>query len=149
MALADLIGPEVVKVPLTAKTKEEVIRELVQLLLDAGKIPEFQSAYDAVIARENLASTGLEMGIAVPHAKTASVRTLTAALGIAAQGIDFQSADGKPAQLFFLLLAPPDKAGPHVEALAEIARIAKSPSFLRLLVSASSAQEAVALFREG
>ncbi len=148
MALVDLISPEVVKVPLAAKTKQEVIRELVRLLLDAGRIPEFQAPYDALLAREAMGSTGLEQGIAVPHAKTTTVRTLTVAIGIAPHGIDFESADGKPANLFFLLLAPPDQSGPHIQALAEIARIAKSPTFLRLLSSATSSREVVELFRE-
>ncbi len=149
MALVDLISPEVVKVPLAAKTKQEVIRELVRVLLDAGRIPEFQAPYDALIAREALGSTGLEQGIAVPHAKTGTVRTLTVAIGIAPHGIDFESADGKPSNLFFLLLAPPEQSGPHIQALAEIARIAKSPSFLRQLTGASTPQEVVELFREG
>jgi mannitol/fructose-specific phosphotransferase system IIA component (Ntr-type) len=149
MALADLISPEVVKVPLAAKTKPEAIRELVQVLLDAGKIPEFHTAHDALLAREALGSTGLEQGIAVPHAKTRAVPSLTVAIGIAPQGIDFESADGKPSTLLFLLLAPPDQSGPHIAALAEIARIARSPTFLRLLVSASTPREVVELFREG
>ena len=149
MALAELIGPEVVKVPLAGKTKNEVIRELAQLLLDAGRIPQLEAVYDALLAREALGSTGLELGIAVPHAKTVAVRELTAAIGIAPQGIDFQSIDGQPAKLFFLLLAPPDKSGPHIQALAEIARLAKSPTFLRLLASATSAKEVVALLTEG
>ena len=149
MALADLIQPEVVKVPLTGKTKNEVIRELAQVLLDAGRIPALEAVVDALLTREALGSTGLEMGIAVPHAKTAAVRQLTAAIGIAPQGVDFQSADGQPSKLFFLLLAPPDQSGPHIPALAEIARLAKSPTFLRLLAGASSAQEVADLIREG
>jgi PTS system nitrogen regulatory IIA component len=149
MALADLIRPEVVKVPLAGKTKNEVLRELVQLLLDAGRITELQSVYDALLTREAMGSTGLEQGIAVPHAKTSAVRRLTAAIGISPQGVDFQSADGQPSKIFFLLLAPPDQSGPHIQALAEIARLAKSPTFLRLLAGASSAQEAADLIREG
>ncbi len=148
MALADLIGPEVVKVPLAAKTKPEVIREMVQILVDAGRIPEPDAAYHALLAREARGSTGLEQGIAVPHAKTGAVRTLTVAIGIAPHGVDFQSADGKPSTLFFLMLATPDQSGPHIEALAEIARLGKSPSFLRALAAACSAQEVVELFRE-
>lgn len=149
MSLAELISPEVVKVPLAGKTKNEVIRELVQLLLDAGRIPQLESVYDALLAREALGSTGLEQGIAVPHAKTPAVRELTAAIGIAPKGIDFQAVDGQPSRLFFLLLAPPDKSGPHIQALAEIARLAQSPTFLRLLASATSAREVVTLLTEG
>jgi PTS system nitrogen regulatory IIA component len=149
MALVDLIRPEVVKVPLAGKTKNEVIRELVQVLLDAGRITELESVYDALLTREALGSTGLEQGVAVPHAKTRAVRQLTAAIGIAPQGVDFQSADGEPSKLFFLLLAPPDQSGPHIQALAEIARLAKSPTFLRLLTEASSGREVAELIREG
>lgn len=149
MAIADLIRPEVVKVPLAGKTKNEVIRELVQVLLDAGRITELESVYDALLTREALGSTGLEQGVAVPHAKTRAVRQLTAAIGIAPQGVDFQSADGEPSRLFFLLLAPPDQSGPHIQALAEIARLAQSPTFLRLLAGASSAREVAELIREG
>ena len=149
MALVDLIRPEVVKVPLAGKTKNEVIRELVQVLLDAGRITELESVYDALLTREALGSTGLEQGVAVPHAKTRAVRQLTAAIGIAPQGVDFQSADGEPSKLFFLLLAPPDQSGPHIQALAEIARLARSPTFLRLLTEASSGREVAELIREG
>ena len=148
MALVDLIRPEVVKVPLTAGSKPEAIRELVEVLRDAGRISEVGPVYDALMAREGLGSTGLEMGIAVPHAKTPAVRSLTMALGISPRGIDFQAIDGQPSRIFFLLLAPPDQSGPHIEALAEIARITKSQSFLRLLAAAGSAKEVVELFSE-
>jgi PTS system nitrogen regulatory IIA component len=148
MALVDLISPDVVKVPLAAATKNEVLRELVQVLLDAGKIPVFEPVYDALAKREAMGSTGLEQGVAVPHAKTSAVRGLTAAIGIAPRGVDFQAVDGQPSKLFFLLLAPPDQSGPHIQALAEIARLAKSPAFLRLLSGASSGKEVVELLRE-
>jgi mannitol/fructose-specific phosphotransferase system IIA component (Ntr-type) len=148
MALVDLIRPEVVKVPLAARSKPEAVRELVETLRDAGSITEVGPVYDALMARESLGSTGLEMGIAVPHAKTTAVGSLTMALGISPAGIDFQAIDGQPSTVFFLLLAPPDQSGPHIEALAEIARITKSQSFLRLLAAARSAKEVVELFSE-
>jgi len=148
MALLDLINTDVVKVPLEARTKNAVIRELVETLRDAGKIADVEPVYDAVIARENMGSTGLENGIAVPHAKTRAVRKLTMALGISPQGVEFQAMDGKPSKLFFLLLAPPDQSGPHIQALAEIARITKSQSFCNSIVEAPSAEAVVALFSE-
>lgn len=148
MALVDLLRPEVVKVPLAARSKPAVIRELVETLRDAGAISEVGPVCDALMARENLGSTGLELGIAVPHAKTNAVRSLTMALGVSPEGIDFQSIDGEPARIFFLLLAPPDQSGPHIEALAEIARITKSQSFLRLLAGARNAKEVIELFSE-
>ncbi|MBN1837029.1 MAG: PTS sugar transporter subunit IIA [Spirochaetales bacterium] len=148
MALLDLINTDVVKVPLQSQTKNAVIRELVETLRDAGKIAEVEPVYDAVIARENMGSTGLENGIAVPHAKTRAVRKLTMALGVAPQGVDFQAIDGKPSRLFFLLLAPPDQSGPHIQALAEIARITRSQSFCSAIVNATSAEAVVELFSE-
>jgi fructose-specific phosphotransferase system IIA component len=148
MALLDLIDTDVVKVPLQSHTKNEVIRELVETLRDAGKIADVQPVYDAVIARENMGSTGLENGIAVPHAKTRAVRKLTMALGVSPRGVDFQALDGKPSQLFFLLLAPPDQSGPHIQALAEIARITKSQSFCSAIVNAPSAEAVMELFSE-
>ena len=82
MALVDLIRPEVIKVPLVSSTKPEVIRELVEVLRDAGKISDVDLVYDALMKRESLGSTGLEQGIAVPHAKTPAFNSLTVALGI-------------------------------------------------------------------
>jgi fructose-specific phosphotransferase system IIA component len=148
MALVDLIRPEVVKVPLVSTTKPELIREMVELLRDAGKISDVEAVYDALMKRESLGSTGLEQGIAVPHAKTTAVNALTVALGIAPKGIDFQAIDGNPSKLFFLLLAPPDQSGPHIEALADIARITKSQAFCRTVTGSTSPDEVVELFSE-
>lgn len=148
MALVDLIRPEVIKVPLLSTTKGEVIRELAELLRDAGKISDTEQVYDALMKREALGSTGLEQGIAVPHAKTTAVNSLTVALGISPKGVDFQAIDGDLSKLFFLLVAPPDQSGPHIEALADIARITKSQAFCRTLASATSPAEVVELFSE-
>jgi fructose-specific phosphotransferase system IIA component len=148
MALVDLITPEVVKVPLNSENKPAVLRELVQILKDAGKITDFEGVLAAIHKREELGSTGLELGIAVPHAKTDVVQNLTLAIGISPQGIDFNSLDGKPAHLFFLMLAPPNQSGPHIEALAEIAKLSKSRAFCDMLVHARSSEEMVQLFRE-
>ena len=147
MALIDLIVPEVVKTPLVSKDKPDLLRELVQVLKDAGRIDDFDAVLRAVQEREDMQSTGLEEGIAVPHGKTAAVSRLRVALGIAPQGIDFNSLDGKPTQLFFLLVASPEQSGPHVEALAEVAKLARSKAFCRALIGAGNPQEAVDLIR--
>ncbi|MCL2481115.1 MAG: PTS sugar transporter subunit IIA [Spirochaetaceae bacterium] len=148
MAIIDLIATNVVRVPLKSKTKTEVIRELIDVLDKTGKLSDAESAFKAVIARENMGSTGLEKGIAVPHAKTDKVKNLTLAIGIAPEGVDFDSLDGESSKLFFLLLAQPSQSGPHIEALAEIARITRSQSFCRLLVNAKTPEEVVELFKE-
>jgi fructose-specific phosphotransferase system IIA component len=148
MAFIDLVEPKIVKVPLEAKSKEGAIRELLQLLVDAGYLQDFDSAYDALLERESKGSTGLENGIAVPHAKTATVSNLTLAIGIAPEGIDFRALDGNPSHLFFLMLAPPDQSGPHIEALSEIAKVTQSKGFRKMLVNAEDAEEVIELLRE-
>lgn len=148
MALIDLIRPEIVKVPLASATKEATIRELIEILHGAGEISEVEAIYDAVTERESKGSTGLGSGVAVPHAKTAEVTHLIIALGISPRGIDFEALDGKPSNLFFLILAPPDQSGPHIEALAEIARLTRSSSFCNMLVEVHSPEEAVRLFEQ-
>jgi fructose-specific phosphotransferase system IIA component len=148
MALIDLITEEVVKVPLTSQSKFEIIKELIQLLHEKGHLEQSEAAYDAVLNRESQGSTGLENGIAVPHAKTDTVKGLTIAIGISPAGIDFEALDGNPSHLFFLMLAPPDQPGPHIEALAEIARLTRSKAFCNMVTSAVSAREVVEIFRE-
>jgi len=143
MALVELVSEKIVKIPLESKDKPDVLRELIQILKDAGEIDDFDAVLEAVREREDKQSTGLEQGIAVPHGKTVAVSSLKLAIGIAPQGVDFDSLDKKPSKLFFLLLAPPDQSGPHVQALAEIAKLAHSQAFCRALVNAESAREVV------
>ena len=147
MALIDMIVEKVIKIPLVSVDKPDVLRELVQILKDAGEIDDFNTALKAVQEREDKMSTGLEKGIAVPHAKTDAVSSLKLAIGIAPEGIDFDAMDKEPSKLFFLLLAPPGQAGPHVEALSEIARLVNSTSFCKALINADNAQEVVDLMK--
>jgi PTS system nitrogen regulatory IIA component len=148
MAIIDLITPEVIKVGLTSDDKPSTLRELLQILIDAGKVTKKEEILEALFKRESLQSTGLEAGIAVPHAKTAAVSALTLAIGISSDGIDFDAIDRQPSKIFFLMLAPPDKSGPHIEALAEIARMSKSKAFISALIAAQNAREVMELFGE-
>lgn len=148
MVLIDQISEAVVKVPLQSKTKGDVIHELVDILVGAGRVTDREAAIAALLERESRGSTGLENGVAVPHAKTETVETIALAIGIAPQGIEFAALDGKPSQVFFLMLARPDQSGPHIEALSEIARMVRSQAFLRTLIAAKSAKDVVDLIRE-
>jgi fructose-specific phosphotransferase system IIA component len=148
MSLIDLVVEKIVKIPLESKDKPDVLTELVQILIDSGHIDDFDTALSDLQAREDKQSTGLEQGIAVPHCKTTAVSSLKLAIGISPEGIDFDSMDRQPSKLFFLLLAPPGQAGPHVEALAEIAKLARSNSFCKALVNSENAQQIVELLRE-
>jgi len=148
MPLNDLITEDVIKVPLTSDDKPAVLRELVQILKDTGKIDDYDAILDAIVEREEKQSTGLESGIAVPHGKSPSVKNLVIAMGISQNGIEFNSIDGKPAKLFFILIAPPNQPGPHVAALAEIARLSQSHDHYNKILNAASAQEIIELLNK-
>ena len=147
MALIDMVTEEIVKIPLESKDKPDVLRELVQILKDAGHIDDFDAVLEVIQEREDKGSTGLEKGFAVPHAKSPAVCSLKLAIGIAPDGIDFDSLDKQPAKLFFLLLAAPDQSGPHVEALSEIAKLSRSNALCKALANADDAAEVVELLK--
>lgn len=112
---------------LQGNTKEEIISELVGILIKGGEIKKTQKAkvVEVLMAREALGSTAIGQGIAIPHGKTDCVDSLIGCLGVSKKGIDFDSLDGEPAYIFFLLIAPVDSAGPHLKALARISRLLK------------------------
>jgi mannitol/fructose-specific phosphotransferase system IIA component (Ntr-type) len=141
MRLSDLLSEQTITVSLRHTDKLGVIEELLDLAMKTSRIKDRSIALKAVMDREQLMSTGLEKGVAVPHAKTKAAEDLSMALGISKEGIDFQSADGKPSHLFFFLLAPEAAAGPNVKVLAQIARLTNAPDFRQTLKEASSPKE--------
>jgi fructose-specific phosphotransferase system IIA component len=147
MTFIELVKEKIVKTPLVSKDKADVLRELVQVLKDAGQIEDYDAVLKAVQEREAKMSTGLQDGIAVPHGKTDAVSGLTLAIGISPNGVDYDALDGEPSKLFFLLVAPPGQSGPHVMALSDIAKLARSKAFCKALVQAESAQEVVELIQ--
>jgi fructose PTS system EIIBC or EIIC component len=141
MSIFDRLTPELIKVPLSSQTKEEAITELVETCRLTGRLNDFDAALKDVLQREALASTGLENAIAIPHAKTASVSSLVISVGISPRGIDFQSVDGRPTRLLFLIMAPPDISLHFVYALKEIVDLAKFGTLLDNLLGARSGKE--------
>ena len=127
MTISDFLQVKSIAADLKGSTKEEVIEELVGLLVTAGSIEKKHKSkvVEVLLAREALGSTAIGQGIAIPHGKCDSVSKLTGALGVSKKGIDFDSLDGEPAYIFFLLVAPIDSAGPHLKALARISRFLK------------------------
>lgn len=145
--LSELLEPKTVIPRLKAKTKEEALEELVDVLVAADKVTDKREALAAVKEREELMTTGIGLGVALPHGKTAAVKELVGAFGRSPEGIDFRSLDGKPAHIFFLLLSPPECAGPHVRALASISRLLKDPSFREQLLSLETPEEILSAIR--
>ncbi len=138
MKISDFLCSKAVAVDLKATTKEEVISELVDLLISAGPIEKRHKnkIVEVLLAREALGSTAIGQGIAIPHGKSDCVEKLVGSLGISKKGINFDSLDGEPAHIFFLLIAPIDSAGPHLKALARISRILKDKFFRETLKAA-------------
>ena len=141
MALYELLDINSILPNLEAESKEAAIEELVDALERAGRVTDRTVVLDAVLEREQAMSTGLEEGVAVPHAKSAAVSTLTAALGVKRDGLDFESADGKPTKIIFLLIAEQNNPGPHVRALAKLARLLSDPRMRSALISATTAEQ--------
>jgi fructose-specific phosphotransferase system IIA component len=115
---------ECIHLSMEARTKEEVITELVNSLALADRITDTQEVLDAVLEREKTMSTGMQHGVAIPHGRSDSVVQLSVALGILPKGIDFDSLDGKPTQVVFLEVSPKENPGPHLQVLAGITAIA-------------------------
>lgn len=131
MKIMDFLSKKAIITDIKANKKEDVIKELVDVLTEAGDIDKRHrnKLIDALMGRESLGSTAIGQGIAIPHAKCECVEKLTAAFGLSQKGVDFDSLDGEPAYIFFLLVAPQDSAGPHLKALARISRLLKDKYF--------------------
>ena len=141
MILTQILQPTCVKAPLEGKDKQSVITELVDLLDTNGLLLDRNVVLEAVLAREQTRSTGIGLGIAIPHGKCKAVKELVMAIGVAGEGIDFASVDGKPVTTIFLLVSPVDQTGPHIQALARISRLMLDEQFKQGLEKATSADK--------
>jgi len=147
MKITEFLCKEALTNDLKATTKSEVIQEMVELLIDAGAIEKKykNKIIEVLMAREALGSTAIGQGIAIPHGKSDSTDKLVAALAISKKGINFDSLDGEPAHIFFLLVAPIDSAGPHLKALARVSRLLKDKFFRESLKSTKTSKEMLEL----
>jgi PTS system nitrogen regulatory IIA component len=135
--LADLLHPDRVRVPLNASDKPGVLKELSTLLAErAGAGAD--EVLSAIEEREAVLSTGIGLGVAVPHGKSPSVARLEMVCGASAKGIDFDALDGESCRLFFMLVGPESAAGEHVKALSRIARVVRRDDVRNRLLAAAS-----------
>lgn len=150
MQVLEFLQEDAVACSLKGQTKEEVIRELVQLLVKAGAVKErdVSKFVQILLDREALGSTGIGQGVAIPHGKSSCVSELVGAVGISKAGLNFDSLDGEPAQIFFLLVAPEDSAGPHLKALARISRLLKEKHFRDSLIAAKDEKILLKIIRD-
>jgi fructose-specific phosphotransferase system IIA component len=150
MKFADFVSREAIRANLRSDDKEGVVREMVRALLEAGKIAagEFESIVKKILEREQLGSTGIGRGVAVPHTKHSSVERLVGSVAVSAEGVDFNSLDGEKVNLFFLLISPPDRPGEHLRALENVSRKLRDESFCRFLKQAKTAEDVLLLLDE-
>ncbi len=150
MKFADFICRGAILAQLQAMDKESAIREMVQSLCSAGKLDadEYESIVKAILKREELGSTGIGRGVAVPHTKHPSVDRLVGTVAVSSQGVDFASLDGEVVHLFFLLISPPDRPGDHLRALENISRQLRDDTFCRFLKQAKTNEDIQLLLDE-
>lgn len=148
MKVLDFLDENTIKLNLASKTKAEVIEELVDLLVKAKKITDKKNAIKTLLDREELGSTGIGQGVAIPHGKTETIKELVSAFGLSKQGIAFDALDGEPVNLFFLLLAPEGSAGAHLKALARISSLLKDKHFRKALMNATNKEEIIKIIKE-
>jgi len=125
-----------------------VLEELVALLAKESKVKDANATVEVLLEREKLGSTGIGQGIAIPHAKTEQAQEVVAAFGLSRRGVQFDSLDGDPVYIFFLLVAPPDAAGLHLKALARISRLLKDKFFRQSLRDVKDPAEVLKIIRE-
>ena len=148
MTLIEILSGKSVVVGLEGQNKRDVLIELVNSLEVGDKITDRDKVLDAVLLREEIMSTGIGHGIAIPHGKSEYVTELGGVLGIKKDGVDFDALDGKPTYIFFLLVSPLDVSGPHIKALARISRLLKGEDFRQKLIAAVDKDDAIAIIEE-
>lgn len=150
MKFSDFVSSKSIRASLNSSDKESVIIELVDSLLEAGDIKESDrdDIVKAIMKREELGSTGIGRGIAVPHTKHPSVDKLVGTVGVSVDGVEFDSLDGEKVQLFFLLVSPPDRPGDHLRALENISRQLRDETFCRFLKQSKNTDDIMQLLEE-
>ncbi|ERI94980.1 phosphoenolpyruvate-dependent sugar phosphotransferase system, EIIA 2 [Clostridiales bacterium oral taxon 876 str. F0540] len=148
MATKDMFSKERVNFNLKSATKDEVLNELIEMLVNDGKIIDKDEFKKAVLKREEEFSTGIGMGIAIPHGKSSAVKEASIVFGRSDKGIDYQSMDDQPAHLFFLIAVPEQSSDLHLRALSEISRKLMHADIREKIYKADSFEEFIKVFEE-
>jgi nitrogen PTS system EIIA component len=145
--LSELLTPDRVVMPLTARDKKSVIAELTRHLTERSG-GDFAEVLGAIEEREAVLSTGIGFGVAIPHARSAQVRELSLVCGVSPSPVPFDSIDGEPVRLFFLIVGPEASAGEHVKVLGRIARLVRRDNLREQLCEAETPDEFYSLLLE-
>lgn len=150
MKFVDFVSRDAIRTSIDVDDKEQVIQAMATALIEVGKISEDQhgSIVEAVLKREELGSTGIGRGVAVPHTKHPSVSELVGTVAVSEDGVDFDSLDGEKVHLLFLLISPPDRPGDHLRALENISRQLRDDTFCRFLKQSKTPKDVWQLLEE-
>ncbi|WP_300365626.1 fructose-specific PTS transporter subunit EIIC [Brachyspira sp.] len=139
--LKDVIALDCINIDLKGKTKSEIIDEMIDILYNNGKLNDKEEFKKEILKRESQSSTGMEDGIAIPHGKTNAVKIPTIAIGISKKGVDYESLDGKPSHLFFMIAAPENSNDAHIELLSKITTLLLEDDIRESVLSAKTKEE--------
>jgi|SRR3989339_1404889 len=148
MKILDFLSENLVITDLKGRTKKEVINELIDVLAKRKLVKNIDKTAESIMRRESTGSTGIGQGVAIPHAKSEEVSKIVASLGISKTGIDFDSLDGEPVYIVFLMIAPPESISEHLQAIAKISRLLKDKFFRQSLRDAQSTNEVIKIIKE-
>jgi mannitol/fructose-specific phosphotransferase system IIA component (Ntr-type) len=148
VTLTELLRPERILIPLEARTKDDLLRELVAAVASGESEADREEMLRAVREREAVLSTGIGQGVAIPHGKSPVIGELRMAAGRTTEPVEFDALDGQPVSLFFLLVGPESAAGAHIKALSRISRLIRQDLVRERLVAASSPDEFLGALRE-
>jgi fructose-specific phosphotransferase system IIA component len=148
MKLTSLLSPALIKLELEKTSKPEVLEELIDLLVQGQKITDKENFTKAVMDREDICSTGIGKGIAIPHSRNAAINEVAVALGRSKKGIDFDALDSQSVHLIFLLAAPLNAGSVYLKALARLSRLLRHSEFRQALIEARTKEEILKIIEE-
>ncbi|GMO67010.1 MAG: PTS sugar transporter subunit IIA [Endomicrobiia bacterium] len=148
MKIMDFLDQDSVIIDLKASDKKLAIVELVEILKIEKKVKKTDEVIDVVLEREKLGSTGIGQGVAIPHGKIDALREQIGVLGVSQKGIEFNSLDGEPVHIIFLLVGPVDVVGQHLKALSRISRLFKDKFLRQAIRNANTAEEVVKIIQQ-
>ena len=148
MKLSEILSPELIIHNLSVTNKSESINALIDLFEGDSRVNNLQGVKTAVFDRETIMSTGVGHGFAIPHGKTDSVNEIIAAFARTSAPLEFDSLDGQPVRLIFLLVGKENLVGPHIKLLSRISRMMNQDEFRNKLLDAASSEELFNLFKE-
>lgn len=148
MILQDVLLPEFIKIDMEAQDKDEAFEELVDHYCQADKTDAHDEILKAIVSREAKMSTGIHKGIAIPHGKTSAVKTIRGVLGVSKKGIHYDSLDGEPVYLLFMIISPLEDSEKYLRLLKHLALLIENPQFQSELQMQKDPQGAYKIVRK-